>query len=95
VHSQHRAHGQVADKFGRRGCHIEDQVQAKRWATPGGHRAQDEMVDRVKAVGSTQDRSRVRGDSTHRRARGRRPEAAIDRACACVEAGADMIFPKP
>ena len=58
---------------------------------PGKKRAR-EMVDRVKAA------AEARNDAgfvirPHRR-RGQRLQAAIDRACACVEAGADMIFPE-
>jgi methylisocitrate lyase len=83
-------------KFGAAACHIEDQVQAKRC----GHRpgksivSQEEMVDRVKAAVD------VRTDSTFvimARTDALAVEglqAAIDRACACVEAGADMIFPE-
>jgi methylisocitrate lyase len=83
-------------KFGAGAMHIEDQVQAKRC----GHRpgkeivSRDEMVDRIKAAADARtdpafvimartDALAVEG-----------LEAAIDRACACVEAGADMIFPE-
>jgi len=76
--------------------HIEDQVQQKRC----GHRpnktivSQGEMVDRIKAavdarldpgfvIMARTDALAVEGMSS-----------AIDRACACVEAGADMIFPE-
>jgi methylisocitrate lyase len=83
-------------KFGAAACHIEDQVQAKRC----GHRpgksivSQEEMVDRIKAAVD------VRTDSTFvimARTDALAVEglqATIDRACACVEAGADMIFPE-
>jgi methylisocitrate lyase len=83
-------------KFGAGACHIEDQVQAKRC----GHRPgkaivpKDEMVDRVKAaVDARTDPDFVimaRTDSLAVEGL----EAAIDRARACVEAGADMIFPE-
>jgi methylisocitrate lyase len=83
-------------KSGAGAVHIEDQVQAKRC----GHRpgkaivSQAEMVDRVKAavdaktdpdfvIMSRTDALAVEG-----------LQAAIDRACACVEAGADMVFPE-
>jgi methylisocitrate lyase len=83
-------------KFGAAAIHIEDQVGAKRC----GHRpgkelvSKDEMVDRVKAavdaktdpdfvIMARTDALAVEGLA-----------AAIDRACACVDAGADMIFPE-
>jgi methylisocitrate lyase len=83
-------------KFGAAAMHIEDQVQQKRC----GHRpnkeivSKDEMVDRIKAAADAKiDASFVimaRTDSLAVEGL----EAAIDRACACVEAGADMIFPE-
>ncbi len=76
--------------------HIEDQVMQKRC----GHRpgkaivSQAEMVDRVKAaVDARIDPDFVimaRTDALQ--AEGL--QSAIDRACACVDAGADMIFPE-
>ena len=83
-------------KFGAGAMHIEDQVQSKRC----GHRpgkeivSKQEMVDRIKAAADARvdpgfvimartDALAVEG-----------LDAAIDRACACVEAGADMIFPE-
>ncbi|HTD86184.1 MAG TPA: methylisocitrate lyase [Candidatus Binatia bacterium] len=83
-------------KFGAAAMHIEDQVGAKRC----GHRpnkelvTQQEMVDRIKASADAKtdpefvviartDALAVEG-----------LQAAVDRACACVEAGADMIFPE-
>ena len=83
-------------KLGAGAMHIEDQVQAKRC----GHRPgkeivpREEMVDRIKAAADARtdpgfvimartDALAVEG-----------LQAAIDRACACVEAGADMIFPE-
>src|SRR3977135_2052367 len=83
-------------KFGAAAMHIEDQVGAKRC----GHRpnkelvSKAEMVDRIKAavdartdpdfvVIARTDALAVEGLS-----------AAIARARACVEAGADMIFPE-
>jgi methylisocitrate lyase len=83
-------------KFGAAGMHIEDQVGAKRC----GHRpnkelvSQQEMVDRIKAaVDAKTDREFVVMARTDALAV-EGLEAAIDRACACVEAGADMIFPE-
>ncbi len=81
-------------KFGAAACHIEDQVGAKRC----GHRpgkeivTKEEMVDRVKAAADAKtdadffliartDAIQVEG-----------VDAALDRAVACVEAGADGIF---
>lgn len=81
-------------KAGAAACHIEDQVGAKRC----GHRpgkeivSQGEMADRVKAAADAKtdpeffliartDAIAVEG-----------VEAAIERALACVEAGADGIF---
>lgn len=81
-------------KAGAAACHIEDQVGAKRC----GHRpgkeivGTDEMVDRVKAAADAKtdpdffliartDAIQVHG-----------VDAAIERAIACVEAGADGIF---
>lgn len=83
-------------KFGAGAIHIEDQVQAKRC----GHRpgkaivTQAEMVDRVKAaVDAKTDPDFVIMARTDALAV-EGLQAAIDRACACVEAGADMIFPE-
>jgi methylisocitrate lyase len=83
-------------KFGAAGMHIEDQVQQKRC----GHRpgkeivSKMEMVDRIKAaVDAKTDSSFVVMARTDALAV-EGLEAAIDRACACVEAGADMIFPE-
>ncbi|MHB8354637.1 MAG: methylisocitrate lyase [Burkholderiales bacterium] len=83
-------------KAGAAGIHIEDQVQTKRC----GHRpgkaivSQDEMVDRVKAaVDSRGDGDFVIMARTDALAV-EGLNAAIERAQACVEAGADMIFPE-
>lgn len=84
------------DKAGAAGVHIEDQVQAKRC----GHRpgkaivSKEEMVDRIKAavdarlhddfvIMARTDALAVEGE-----------DATIERAVACVAAGADMIFPE-
>jgi len=81
-------------KAGASGCHIEDQVAIKRC----GHRpnkaivSQTEMVDRVKAAVDAKANSEfvimARTDALAVDGL----NAAIERACACVEAGADMIF---
>jgi methylisocitrate lyase len=83
-------------KYGAAGMHIEDQVGAKRC----GHRpgkeivSKDEMVDRVKAaVDAKTDPDFVvmaRTDALAVEGLDR----AVERAVACVEAGADMIFPE-
>jgi methylisocitrate lyase len=83
-------------KFGAGALHIEDQVGAKRC----GHRpgkaivSQEEMVDRVRAaVDARTDPDFVIMARTDALAV-EGLQAAIDRACACVEAGADAIFPE-
>jgi len=83
-------------KAGAGAIHIEDQVAAKRC----GHRPgkaivpKEEMVDRIKAaVDARSDASFVimaRTDAIAVEGIG----PAIERAVACVEAGADMIFPE-
>jgi methylisocitrate lyase len=83
-------------KGGAGAIHIEDQVAAKRC----GHRPgkaivpKDEMVDRIKAaVDARTDESFVimaRTDAIAVEGL----DAAIERALACIEAGADMIFPE-
>lgn len=83
-------------KFGAAAMHIEDQVGAKRC----GHRpgkelvSKEEMVDRIKAaVDARSDPGffiMARTDALA--AEGL--ERAIERAVACVEAGADGIFPE-
>ena len=83
-------------KAGAAGCHIEDQVAAKRC----GHRPNkqivplDEMLDRIKAaVDARTDPSFVIMARTDALAN-EGLNAALDRSAACVEAGADMIFPE-
>ena len=83
-------------KFGAGAMHIEDQVGAKRC----GHRpnkelvSKQEMVDRIKAaVDAKTDRDffvLARTDSLANEGL----EAAFERSLACVEAGADGIFPE-
>ncbi len=83
-------------RLGAAALHIEDQVGAKRC----GHRpgkelvSQAEMVDRIKAaVDARPDPAFVVMARTDALAV-EGLQAAIDRAGACVEAGADMIFPE-
>ena len=83
-------------KMGAAGMHIEDQVGAKRC----GHRPNkeivscSEMVDRIKAaVDARSDPQFVIMARTDALAV-EGLDAAISRAIACVEAGADMIFPE-
>lgn len=83
-------------KAGAAAVHIEDQVSAKRC----GHRPNkaivslDEMVDRVKAAVDAKpyDDFVIMARTDALAVEGL--QSAIDRACACVEAGADMIFPE-
>jgi methylisocitrate lyase len=82
-------------RAGAAGCHIEDQVQAKRC----GHRpgkaivSKEEMVDRIKAAADARSDDFVIMARTDALAV-EGLDAAIERARACVEAGADMIFPE-
>ncbi|MGB5833137.1 MAG: methylisocitrate lyase [Thiohalocapsa sp.] len=83
------------NRAGAAGCHIEDQVAAKRC----GHRpnkavvSKAEMVDRIKAaVDARTDDFVIMARTDALAVEGM--EAAIERAAACVEAGADMIFPE-
>ncbi|MES9942329.1 MAG: methylisocitrate lyase [Candidatus Thiodiazotropha sp. 6PLUC2] len=84
------------NKFGAAAVHLEDQVQQKRC----GHRpnkaivSQTEMVDRIKAAvdAKLDDDFVVMARTDALAVEGM--QSAIDRACACVEAGADMIFPE-
>jgi methylisocitrate lyase len=82
-------------KAGAAGVHIEDQVMAKRC----GHRpnkeivSQQEMVDRIKAATDARTNDFVIMARTDALAV-EGMQSAIDRAMACVEAGADMIFPE-
>lgn len=83
-------------KAGAAGCHIEDQVQAKRCGHRPGKQivSSEEMVDRIKAaVDARTDESFVIMARTDALA-SEGLDAALDRAAACVEAGADMIFPE-
>ena len=81
-------------KFGAAACHIEDQIGAKRC----GHRpgkeivTKQEMADRVKAAADAKTDADffliARTDAIQMEG----VDAAIERAIACVEAGADGIF---
>lgn len=81
-------------RAGAAACHIEDQVAAKRC----GHRPgkalveAEEMCDRIKAAvdGRTDDKFAIMARTDAHAVDGQ--QAAIDRAGAYVEAGADMIF---
>ena len=81
-------------RSGAAGMHLEDQVAAKRC----GHRpgkalvATDEMADRIKAAvdGRTDDEFVIMARTDAHADEGQ--QAAVDRALAYVEAGADMIF---
>jgi methylisocitrate lyase len=83
-------------KFGAAGMHIEDQVQSKRC----GHRpgkeivGKKEMVDRVKAAvdARTDEKFVIMARTDALAVEGL--EKALERAVACVDAGADMIFPE-
>jgi len=83
-------------KAGAGAMHIEDQVGAKRC----GHRpgkelvSRAEMVDRIKAAvdARTDESFAIMARTDALAVEGL--DAAIDRARACVEAGADMIFPE-
>jgi len=84
------------EKAGAAAVHIEDQVQQKRC----GHRpnkaivSRDEMVDRIKAATDARERDSflimARTDALAVEGL----DAALERAMACVEAGADAIFPE-
>ncbi|HUO80372.1 MAG TPA: methylisocitrate lyase [Steroidobacteraceae bacterium] len=81
-------------RSGAGGMHLEDQVAAKRC----GHRpgkalvSTEEMVDRIKAAvdGRTDDEFVIMARTDAHAVEGQ--QAAVDRALAYVEAGADMIF---
>ena len=82
-------------RAGAAGVHIEDQVAAKRC----GHRpgkaivSLDEMIDRIKsAVDARSDDFVIMARTDALAVEGM--DSAIERAHACIEAGADMIFPE-
>ena len=83
-------------KAGAAGMHIEDQVAAKRC----GHRpgkaivSKNEMVDRIKAAvdARTDDQFVIMARTDALAVEGL--DKALERAIACVDAGADMVFPE-
>jgi methylisocitrate lyase len=81
-------------KFGAAGCHIEDQVGAKRC----GHRpgkelvSTEEMVDRVKAAVDAKTDPNFYLIARTDAIASYGIDAAIERSLACVAAGADAIF---
>jgi methylisocitrate lyase len=83
-------------KAGAAAMHIEDQVQSKRCGHLPGKEivSQQEMVDRIKAaVDARTDAEFVVMARTDALAN-EGIERALERAVACVAAGADMIFPE-
>ncbi len=81
-------------RAGAAGCHIEDQVAAKRCGHRPGKALVDagEMVDRIKAAvdGKTDSKFVVMARTDAHAVEGQ--QAALDRSASYVEAGADMIF---
>ena len=83
-------------KAGAAAMHMEDQVAEKRC----GHRpnkaivSQEEMVDRIKAAvdARTDENFVIMARTDALAVEGM--QSAIDRSLACIEAGADMIFPE-
>lgn len=81
-------------RAGAAACHIEDQVSVKRCGHRPGKALVEaaEMCDRIKAAvdGRTDDRFAIMARTDAHAVEGQ--QAALDRAAAYVEAGADMIF---
>lgn len=81
-------------RAGAAACHIEDQVSVKRCGHRPGKALVEaaEMVDRIKAAvdGRTDDKFTIMARTDAHAVEGQ--QAALDRAAAYVEAGADMIF---
>jgi methylisocitrate lyase len=81
-------------RAGAAGCHIEDQVAVKRCGHRPGKALVEtgEMVDRIKAAadGRSDPRFVIMARTDAHAVEGQ--QAALDRAAAYVEAGADMIF---
>ena len=88
-----RAIGEI-ERAGAAGCHLEDQVADKRCGhRPGKVLVQKaEMVDRIKAAtdGKTDSQFIIMARTDAHAVEGQ--QAALDRASAYVEAGADIIF---
>jgi methylisocitrate lyase len=80
------------ERAGAAAVHIEDQVAAKRC----GHRpgkaivSKEEMADRIKAAVDARDELKIMARTDALAVEGL--DAAVERAAACVEAGADYIF---
>ncbi len=87
---------QELEEMGLTGCHLEDQVNPKRC----GHLANKVIVSRAEMARKVRAAADARRDANFMliaRTDAREPEgleAAIDRAKAYVDAGADMIFPE-
>ena len=83
-------------KSGAAGMHIEDQVQTKRCGHRPGKQivSKEEMTDRIKAAvdARTDAQFVIMARTDALAAEG--IDNAIERAVACTEAGADMIFPE-
>ncbi len=81
-------------RAGAAGCHLEDQVGVKRCGHRPGKALVDsaEMVDRIKAAvdSRTDDKFTIMARTDAHSVEGQ--EAALERAAAYVEGGADMIF---
>ena len=85
-------------ELGLSGCHLEDQTNPKRCGHLDGKSlvSREDMINKVKAAHSARD-SRDQNFVLMARTDARASEgldAAIDRAKAYVDAGADMIFPE-
>ena len=87
---------QEVEYAGVAGCHLEDQVNPKRCGHLDGKQlvTRDEMVKKVRAAADSRndDNFLVIARTDARGVEGF--EAAVDRAKAYVDAGADMIFPE-
>jgi methylisocitrate lyase len=81
-------------RAGAAGCHLEDQVSVKRCGHRPGKALVDasEMSDRIKSAvdGRSDDKFIIMARTDAHAVEGQ--QAALDRAAAYVEAGADMIF---
>ena len=81
-------------RAGAAGCHMEDQVSVKRCGHRPGKALVDaaEMSDRIKSAvdGRSDDKFTIMARTDAHAVEGQ--QAALDRAAAYVEAGADMIF---
>lgn len=87
---------QILEEFGLSGCHLEDQINPKRC----GHLDNKQLVTVAEMIKKIQAAAKAKRDKnflliarTDARA-GEGLDAAIDRAKAYVDAGAEMIFPE-